>query len=185
MKRSTTRRGHGFTLLETLISLAILLILIMGLLSAMGLALGNISAGQGQQYKAALSEATTQARMLSSRQPLVNAQNYPGAALDTYPIDDDHWAVDPAGAFFTVTPNGEVKELDALNGAVKKCGDAEVPVGTYCREVGLVRGMPNGDVAPIAAFGGFAPQAYTLWTRVSRKGESPARAHVHREVIVQ
>ena len=188
MRRPSTAKDRGFTLLETLISLGILLILIAGVLAGMGLALGNISSGQGQQYKAALSEAATQARMLSRHQPLDSAQDYPGAPLDTYPIDDSHWAVDPAGAFFKVTLNGEASRLDDVGGdlnGVKKCGAAEVPEGTYCREIALVRGMPDGSTAPIDSFGGFSPQPYTLWTRVSRKGEAPRWAHVYREVIVQ
>ena len=116
---------------------------------------------------------------------------YPGKQADQVAVGTTPWTLDPlpasaasplaSGAFFKAPGNGQVTPYAS---AATSCADATLPTGSFCREVALVKGMPDGTQPTTGT-------AYTLWIRVIRVGDpviasNPSMyAVVDREVLFQ
>jgi type II secretory pathway pseudopilin PulG len=212
---------RGATLLEVIITLAILAGAGLGTLASLGATSKSLRAGQLTQHKMLLLDARAQRRLLENKGNLLTAAvigPYPVAtkASPSYPpnlpLGGGNWVPDtvPAGlfdrldlstgAYFAVSPNGQIVKLDQVPWtdpftgitypgipAGTACGSALLNVPgiptVYCRETMLTRGPP---VAPTAGtltnrVGTLAQVTY--WIRVSRVGEQPQDALFRREVI--
>jgi prepilin-type N-terminal cleavage/methylation domain-containing protein len=179
--------SRGFTLLETMIALAILAITALGTLAGMIAASQNLKEGQSRQWKTALVEARTELLMLTDKSQLGSgsaATNQlfgpvgtftAGTPPDKVAIGAAPWKIDPnpanpqaglgSGAVFTVNQSGVITPVA---GTFTSCADSTLPRTALCREVALTAGMPDGTAAASGT-------AYTVWTRVIRVGEpSPA-----------
>jgi prepilin-type N-terminal cleavage/methylation domain-containing protein len=195
--RSRTKNAPGFTLLETMIALAIVAVALVGTLAGFITVDTALRDSQLRQVKMALLDAKSQRMMLENKadlvnmpalwtadptQSIVNANNTPIAR----PVPDPDADLS-IGAFFSMLPNGEFQQLNLPAGT--GCGDPIVPPGTYCREVQVTAGMPNGLSLPpnpawIALNGSVTPQTY--WARIYRRGENPALfAVVYKQVMTQ
>lgn len=187
----------GFTLLETMIALAILAGALVGTLAGFIDAGVHLKEAPLRNTKAILLDAKNQRLMLTNRtelaavtaawapdptQATVNAINMPTPRPTPDPDIDLS-----IGAFFTLLPNGEITQLDVPAGTL--CSSSSVPNGAYCREMMLTAGMPNGSALPSnppwTALSGVAnPQ--TLWIRIYRKGQDPVKyGNLQRQVLLQ
>lgn len=193
MKRSKSQRRGGFSLIEVMISLAVMLAGSLGAILGLMAANRELREGQLRQYKMVLADASVQRARLRDKVALQNA----AVAVSPLPstvtaISAAPWAVDPTpvvagdlstGAYFEVFPNGQIRHLTASTtpavAANTPCN--AVPEGVYCRELVLARGAPVAAPGPITAGG----QATTVWVRVSRRGEPADSAVLSREVILQ
>ncbi|MCY1016456.1 PulJ/GspJ family protein [Pyxidicoccus sp. MSG2] len=191
-----TRRApaRGSSILEVLISMAVLAMVAAGAVGGMLSASRHVRDGQLFQGKRLLAEARTQRLWLVNKTELVRqAVPYPGQDPHTIPLGTAPWQVDVtaavandpgSGAYFEVTATGEVKPATGIPFGTA-CTDTAVPAGTFCREVLITRGLRSGatpgpnSVLPTGA------TAVTVWTRVWRKGEDASGAVVHSEVFVQ
>lgn len=192
-----SRRRHqsGMSLIEVLIAMGILAAAAGGALAGLVSASQDLREGHVRNIKTMLLDAKLQRLKLSDKARLaMEALPWDATAPrpDQLPLGAPPWSadVDPppstdpfdvsTGAYFQLAANGEITRV-ALTGF--PCG--MVPVGVYCREVALVRGLP---VTPTGAARGILPaasQPYTYWVRISRGGEPLSKAIVHREVIIQ
>jgi type II secretory pathway pseudopilin PulG len=190
-RRAGTR---GSSMLEVLISMAVLALTAAGAVGGMLSASRHVRDGQLYQGKRLLAEARTQRLWLVNKTELVRqAVPYPGQDPYGIPLGTAPWQVDAtaavandagSGAYFELSATGEVKPATGIP-AGTACTDAAVPSGTFCREVLITQGLrsgaapgPNSVLPPGAT-------AVTVWTRVWRKGEDPSGAVVHSEVFVQ
>jgi len=166
------REEGGFSLMEVLVAMTVLLIAISGAIGGLLTASANITDGQMRQFRASLAEEYTQRYLLLRRDKLdSNIVTCAGCGnLDLQAIGGPSWNVDAAWAIPPATGLATVKTTPG------SC--AAVPVGQYCREVAVTDKLPGGaDPAQ--------GKAYTIWARVVRGGESAASALVHREVLIQ
>lgn len=180
----------GFTLLETLVALAILSVAMLGAFAGVIYASTDLRQGQIRQYKVLLLEAKSQRVTLSDKIVLLSqAQVPPTQPPDQTAVGSAPWQVDRSaivsddlatGSYFTILPNGDIQQL-SLGGSSVPCNDSSLPDGTYCRELLLTQGLPPGGSALLPA----PARSFTQWIRVSRKGEPLAAAVVQRKVIVQ
>ena len=198
------RTSRGFTLIEAMIAMTILAIGLLG--TFMGLVHAATVAREGQlrQFKTALIDAKIQRLMLADKTQLPNmVGGVQTVAAGVLPSEDigvgvPPWVIDPSGgdfsvnlpgdlgvgAVFRVLPDGEIRPVA---GAFVSCGDSTIPDGAYCREVLLQGSLPlpttvNAQVQnSINATGA---RSFTLWVRISRKGEGRRLAVVERKVII-
>ena len=126
-----------------------------------------------------------------------------GGPCNQVPIGMMPWAVDnttvipgdlSTGAYFRVFGNGEVTQITPVSvptaiPATTPCSGA-IPPGVYCRETLITKGGPvvvsaTGTFTtwPPSAGGGFALPAtvpamdvFTVWIRLSKKGDQPTDA---------
>jgi len=158
----------------------------------------DLREGQLRQYKVLLADATSQRASLSNKSSLaVNVADkslggITGVAMPTQPPDQtavgsSPWQVDPSpmknldlgtGAYFNILPNGQILQFDLATRV--PCEDPSLPDGSYCREVLLTAGLPtaNGAILPAGV------RAYTLWTRIARKGDPIENAVVQQKVLI-
>ncbi len=141
----------GFTLLETVIALAVLAVAIVGAMSAINFSNIELQRGQHRLYKAALADAALQSARLLPKWTIQ------ASAIGT-------WTPDPSGAYFELSID-QVKPISLAESP--PCN--KVPLGIICREVLWTTGLPFVDA------GGMVPagvQPITRWVRVSRQGEA-------------
>lgn len=202
---------RGFTLIETMAALGILAVALLGAMVALLSAGSQLKDGQVRQYRAILVDATVQRLMIADKSPSsalgTSAQPLATAcASDCGAMNVGTWPVDPSGvvgndlatgAYFKVAEDGEIQR-DTTVAAGTACGDPSIPEGTYCREV-LVTTSPAPVVnsghkwtstwpppAPaILATGSFPATVYTVWVRVSKKGDDPFQAVYRSTSFVQ
>jgi prepilin-type N-terminal cleavage/methylation domain-containing protein len=157
--RPTTARG--FTLIETMIAMAVLVISLVGTLVALASASQQLKNGQIRQYRGELVDAALQRFQLENKlinpagffngtAPLASAPTL--AATCASPCNKlaiGTWVPDPtqtagftpgdisSGAYFTVRADGEIQQLTATTSPPVANGTPcnAVPVGTFCREV--------------------------------------------------
>jgi prepilin-type N-terminal cleavage/methylation domain-containing protein len=186
----------GFTLLETMIALAILGIALMGTLGGFITVDTQLKDAQLRQGKMVLLDAKVQRVLLTNKaeltgipavwtpdptQSIVNANNTPTPR----PVPDPDIDLS-VGAYFLVLPNGEITQINLAAGT--PCTSGLLPGGAYCREVMVTPGMPNGAALPSGGAwpglnGVVAPQTY--WIRVYRRGQNPSQAQVYQQVLIQ
>lgn len=184
---------RGFTLMEVLIALVVMLLGASGALLALLTASHDLREGQLRLYKTVLVDASLERARLQDKAGLV-ASAVSAATLpsDATAISASPWGLDPTtrvdgdlstGAYFSVLPNGTIAQLSASSTPAVPASTAcsAVPVGVYCREVVTTRGAPVASPGAIATGASVA----TIWVRVSRRGEPSSLAAVGREVIVQ
>ena len=188
-------RSPGFTLLETLIALAVLAVALVGTLAGFITVDTQLKDAQLRQGKMVLLDAKVQRVLLTNKaelnsipaawtpdptQTIVNANNTPTPR----PVPDPDMDLS-VGAYFILLPSGEITQLNLPAGSA--CSSSLLPAGAYCREVMVTPGMPNGGALPSggawpALNGVVAPQTY--WIRVYRKG-NPNQAVVYEQVLMQ
>lgn len=204
--RSLQRRiqAGGFTLLEVMIALAILLVASTGALMGVMAATRDMRSGQLHMYQSVLLEASMQrVRLMDKFSLLDTATAYtwsgtgpPGIALNTAP-----WQMDPnpvpssetggtardlsAGALFRALPTGEIRRWPASGTPPSTCTDSSIPAGTYCREIAVVQGGSVSSVGAIAGSGTQVSKVATVWVRVVQVGEPIRNAVITREVVAQ
>lgn len=191
--KPTHRARQGFTLIEVMVGMAVLLIGGLGALTGLAAASREMRDGQLRQYKMVLLDATAQRISLQDKELLIKAA-LTGIALPSTvsAISGAPWTLDATplvagdlgtGAYFEVLTNGIIRQLDATTTPAVAANTAcsAVPQGVYCREVVNRLGAPVTSPGTIAAVGAVA----TVWIRVSRKGEPASHSVMTREVIVR
>ncbi|MCY1023784.1 type II secretion system protein [Pyxidicoccus sp. MSG2] len=186
------RRNHapGFTLIESMISLAVLALAMAGTLAGLLHASSELREGELLQARKALLDASTQRLWLADK-ALVAARAVvrPAAAPTTLAIGAAPWTVDTSapvtgdpgtGAYFQVLPTGQISHVPGIPLGTS-CTDTRLRRGTYCREVLVTEGTPYALSAGQVPAG---VRAYTVWLRISRLGEPLERAVVHTEVVI-
>lgn len=193
-------KSLGFTLIEVTVALVVLAIAALGALSAIMASSKTLKEGQLRQFAVALAEAHGQKWTLADKGLVASkAVSWPGTSPDQLPLSDTTtWKLDPTtplqvtsspptyqdavgvGAFFKVDTLGSIAPVWPVPSysTSDTCQTVSVPVGTFCRQVAVVKGLPSGAAPPSGT-------AYTVWTRVWRVGQSAGSAVTHREVIVQ
>ena len=165
---------RGFTILETMVALMVLLVALTGSIAGLLAASRNITEGQMRQYKAALAEAHTQKYLLLRRDQLGVSVTPtcagPCGNLDQDAIASAHWVVDGA---WSIPPASGV-----VTAQTTPANCNAVTAGWYCREVSLTAHLPDGT-DPTQG------KAFTVWARVVRGGEPASLALVQREVLIQ
>ena len=182
---------RGFTLIETVVALAVLLFASAGVFAGLLAASRELRQGQLRQHLAALADASAQRVRLQSKAALLGlAVAPPAAAPPSLAVGAPPWSADASapvgldpgtGAYFRVTPDGAIsRAVDVLPGTA--CDS--VPPGVSCRETLVTRGPPR-DAAVVLASGA---QVLTYWVRISRKpapnGEAESSV-VQSEVVAQ
>lgn len=193
---------RGFTLIEAMIAMTVLAIGLLG--TFMGLVHAATVAREGQlrQFKSTLIDAKFQRLALADKSQLANmvggVQTIAVTDLPPSGIGAAPWVIDPSvpdpspnmpgdlgtGAVFRVLPDGEISPL---TGPFTSCVDAAIPVGAYCRELLLHSKLPLSTSNNLQVQGRLdtaGAQSFTLWIRISRKGESQGLAVLERKVIV-
>jgi prepilin-type N-terminal cleavage/methylation domain-containing protein len=194
---------RGFTLIEAMVSMAVLAIGLLG--TFMGLVHAATVAREGQlrQFKSALVDAKIQQLLLSDKSQLPNLVGgvrtvatsllAPSLVVGAAP-----WAIDPSagdfsvnmpgdlgsGSVFRVLPDGQIRPI---SGTFTSCTDVNIPAGAYCRELLLQGSLPLPTTANAQvqnSLNATGARSFTLWVRVSRMGEASSLAVVERKVIV-
>lgn len=184
-------RASGFTLLEVMIALVILALALTGSIAGLVHASTELREGELLQSKKALLDASMQRLLLADKASAVVARAVarPATTPTSLGLGAAPWAVDASapvagdlgtGAYFQVLPTGEVSHMPGVP-AGTACGAAELPAGTYCREVLVTEGAPHALSAGQLPAGA---RAYTVWLRLSRKGEPASRAVALTEVVI-
>jgi type II secretory pathway pseudopilin PulG len=187
--------ARGSTILEVVIAMAVMALAGAGAVMGMLTASRHVHDGQLYQVKRLMVEASTQRLWLSNKSALLaRAVDRPA----TFPPDilpgtlpwkvDDSPVVanDPgSGAYFELSASGEVTRPTTPIPAGTACTSDQVPVGMYCREVLVTKGLPRAVPTAASALLPAGAQPITVWTRVWRKGDEPSTAIVHSEVFVQ
>ncbi len=186
--------ARGSSLLEVLIAMVVLALAATGAVVGLLAASQDVRDGQLFQVKRLLVEARTQRLWLASKAPLlVQAVERPATPPTELEPGTEPWAADPtpavpgdpgSGAYFRLSPTGEVESLTGITTGTA-CNAPELPEGSYCREVLVMRGLPREATGGAANVLPAGSQPVTVWTRVVRKGDSAERAVVHNEVFVQ
>ncbi len=190
--RTRAYRSRGFTLLETIMALAVLAIGVTGALGGLIQASHYIRAAQTRHVKMMLLDAKTQRLWLANKTALFSsAVTRPSMFPEQIAIGTTPWVSDTSaagfqdlgtGRYFTVSDTGRVNRITISGNPA--CGNAAIPKGTFCRETFVMSGAPvtfgtNAAMMPSVA------QVITVWTRVSRMGEPASLAVVNAEVLVQ
>lgn len=195
---------RGFTLIEAMVSMAVLAIGLLG--TFMGLVHAATVAREGQlrQFKSALVDAKIQQLLLIDKSQLPNlvggVQTVATAVLaHRLGIGAAPWGIDPSagdfsvnmpgdlgsGSVFRVLPDGQIRPIA---GTFTSCTDVNIPAGAYCREVLLQGSLPlpiTGNAPVQNSLNATGARSFTLWVRVSRMGEAaPEAAVTERKVIV-
>jgi prepilin-type N-terminal cleavage/methylation domain-containing protein len=193
MKRTRRQHPRGFTLVEVMIALGVMLVGALGALTGLAAASRELREGQLRQYKMVLIDATSQRIRLQDKQVLISYATAAGTLPSTVTaISAAPWTLDATtlvpgdlgtGAYFKVLPNGQILQLDAATTPAVAANTAcnAVPQGIYCREVLVRAGGPVASPGAIATGASLA----TVWIRVSRMGEPASMAVTSREVVVQ
>lgn len=204
MRRSTRAKIGGFTMIDSLIALSLLLIALLGNFMALVQASKIIREGQLRQYKTMLMDAKMQRLLLADKSSLPNMVGGLQTISDTlYPpnvaIGSAPWVIDPSapdtsvpgpgdlgrGAVFSLVADGEIQPI---TGTFSSCVDPTIPVGAYCREVLLHNRLPLATSASNSSLqnslDGVGAQSSTLWVRISRKGDGSSLAVFERKLLV-
>lgn len=183
----TTRPGRGFTLLEVMVALVVMIIASVGVVVGLMAASRELRVGQLRLHKATLLDASAQRIRLQNKVALTALGIAPPSTPPAQQaIGTGNWVKDPipmaagdlsTGAFFRMLPNGEFTQLP--DSTATDCAPASLPKDVYCRERMIVLGGPTADAGLITAGGAIA----TVWFRVSRASEPPVLAVLSAEVI--
>ena len=200
--KALNRRRRGFSLIEVMISLAIMLVGAVGAMAGIINANKALYEGQRRLYKSILIDNTL-ARVRMQNKELLNK----GAQATTAPtmpnleaIGTGHWLRDPTviagndlstGSLFFVGPNGSLMRCNpgtqpSCPAAITTCADATIPNGVFCREIAVTRSAASftpGAIVPAGAF------VSTVWVSVIEKKAAVAQTIdgrlVAREVFAQ
>jgi len=213
---STSReRRRGFTMLEVMIALAILLVASVGALSGLMAASKDLKTGQLHLYQSILVEATVQRMRLADKKllldyaygqatyPVSTGTTNPTAAVnwsmasdpEKQPVDAAPWGADPWTATTTDTLDLSTGKFFFIlpSGEITPVAASAIPVTTACSDGSVPNGMFCREVAIIPSAPSVTPgpitaagfRTATVWIRVSQKGTPLSRATVAQEVIAQ
>ncbi len=177
-----TRQSHhrrGATILEALIAALVIAFGMVAMMAALLAAAQESRQGQNRQSKSALAEASLQRLHLAEKGALYTAAGVmPGTSPAQFAVGAAPWAPDPTfsadaldfstGAYFDVLPDGTITRINSaadprFSTPTPTCDT--VPVGVFCREVLLARGVPPGSGIALPA----GSRPVTAWVRVSRR----------------
>ena len=203
MRRSVRSKIGGFTMIEAMVAMTVLAVGLLGHFMALVQASKLSREGQVRQYKTMLVDTKMQRLLLADKIRLPTMVGGLQTISDTlYPpsvaIGGAPWVIDPStpdsavpgpgdlgkGAVFSLSPNGDVHPL---TGTFTSCADPAIPAGAYCREVLLHNRLPlatAGNATVQANLDAAGAQSFTLWIRISRKGDSLGFAVFERKVLV-
>jgi prepilin-type N-terminal cleavage/methylation domain-containing protein len=196
MKSTRTHGARGFTLIETIVALAVMAVAALGALAAVNFSVTELSKGQLRLYTAAIADAALQ-RMMAVAKTGLPTDAFPTPEPKRIGIGARPWSPDTstavgdlsAGAYFRVVTGQNAATISPATDVPANTTCDAVPKGVICREILVTRGMPFGDCTGNAC-GGIIPAGanpITFWVRVSRKGDNPnddlMAAVVHREVF--
>jgi prepilin-type N-terminal cleavage/methylation domain-containing protein len=204
--------GRGFTLIEAMIAIVVLLIGLAGALAALISAREQVRQGALRQAEMRLVNSKVQRLLIANR---AVAGILPAAAAVASPPEQvgfgtAPWVVDasaPLGndlgteAFFTIDGEGTLTNVTCvaagtpagcIDATTKNCASTGLPLGVYCRELRGGNDLPPQVAAPAqsnsslkANLGASSAIASTLWIRVTRVGGRLQDAVTYREVLVQ
>ncbi|MDP1825945.1 MAG: prepilin-type N-terminal cleavage/methylation domain-containing protein [Archangium sp.] len=200
--RTVESRRRGFSLLEVMIALGIMLVGAVGAITGIIAANKSLFEGQRLLYKSVLIDNTLSRVRLQNKEQLYTAAT--ATTATTMPpleaIGTGHWTMDPSvvvagdlstGALFFVGGNGMLMRCTsgstpACPTSITTCADANIPQGVFCREVAATRSAASftpGGIVPAGTF------VTTQWVRVIEKKAQAAQttdsALVGREVFAQ
>jgi prepilin-type N-terminal cleavage/methylation domain-containing protein len=188
---------RGFSLLEVMVALAILLVASVSAVIGLTAASGDLRKGQFWTHQMTLVESSMQRIQLQDKNALLTAvQNFSPPlscarnSLTSQPAATCGWQMDgtngvdagldlSVGALFRILPDGTITHVDATG--FSDCAAAGLPADVYCREIVMAIGGPSGDGD--AGMVGGTTRAGTVWVRVKRKSDSDRQFVALREVI--
>ncbi len=208
--RRLRRARSGFSLLEVMFAMAVLMVSLVGALAGLIASAQQFHDGQIRQSKMVLLEAKSQRLILADHStssiPFAGGTSTasgtwpvpissPSTVPESQPIGAAPWFLDPTPAVCpTCTLDGGT---DLGTGAffnvdpqgnitpvtvtgASNCSQA--PSGVFCREVLIATGLEaSGTNSALPP----SSVPYTVWIRVSKGGEPPNKAVVQRDVVVQ
>lgn len=179
-------RRRGFSLLEVLIALVILIIGSLGAVTGMLASARSLRAAQDRLHGQVLVEASLQRARLQNKQQLYEeaVPRDEGAAVpSSLGLGQAPWALDPSptsaspgdlgsGALFLLASDGTFERCDerstpACPAGITSCLDDAIPLHVFCREVASTRTGAT-SVRPKAIEGAYA---VTRWVRVVQRKE--------------
>lgn len=193
--RTPTQSVRGFTIVETMISMVVLGIGLIGALGALQRGATEARLGQNRQMKMMLADAALQRIRFMDKQTLYNAAApQPSVDILALAVGASPWVQDPTsttdpldfsqGAYFNILPDGTITAVPVTGNP--PCTDASVPVGTICREVLIHKGAPfhaTNLTIPAGAIPS-ASSVATAWVRVSRKTSATDRLDAEIDVVL-
>ena len=187
-----TSRRRGFSLIEVMVALAVLLVAGAGAMMALVAANQQMRDGQLRQLKMVLVEAKAQRMVLASKTSLTSAAlavqtvDPASVGVGTAPWSPDGTAMVAGdlgtGTVFEMRADGTI--IPWATAPTNCATDAAVKTGQYCREVLVAKGLPPSAANTSITTAIATTQPYTRWIRVSRKGEPDYLAVIYREVFV-
>ena len=182
--RALNKRRRGFSLIEVMISLAIMLVGAVGAMAGIINANKALYEGQRRLYKSILIDHSLSRARMQNKELLYNsAVAAPGSAA-TMPnneaIGTGNWVRDPTviagndlstGSLFFVGPNGSLMRCNAgtqpsCPAAITTCADAAIPNGVFCREIAITKSAAAFAPGAIVNAGTFVS---TVWVSVIEK----------------
>jgi prepilin-type N-terminal cleavage/methylation domain-containing protein len=197
----TSLRRRGFSLLEVLIALVVLIVGSLGAVTAMLASAKSLRAGQDHLHEQVLVDASLQRARLQNKQQLYEAAEV-RAQTDPMPFALDAgqapWALDPSptssapgdlgsGALFLLASDGTFARCDANSSpkcpaSITSCVSADIPLHAFCREVVNTQTGAT-STTPTAIEGAYA---VTRWVRVlQRKENGVTNSVLGREVFAR
>ena len=176
-------RARGFSLIELMIALAVMLIGAVGALTGIMSANQSLREGQLRLYKQVLIDASLQRARLYNKEKLYLSAAAVVGASDMPPLEalgTGHWAMDPTtplagdssrGSLFFVLPDGTMAPCTASTtpacpATITTCASTAIPDSVFCREVATTRSaaaFAPGTIVPAGTF------VTTRWVRVIQK----------------
>lgn len=202
--RTFVRRPRGFSLLEVLMALVVLLIGSLAAVMGMLASARSLRAGQDRLHQQVLVDATFQRARLHNKGQLHDAAvvHDEGAVVPSaLGVGQAPWVMDPspatsapgdlgAGALFFLASDGTFKQCNehttpACPAQPTSCLDSRIPLHVFCREVASTRSGAT-SARPTSIQGAIA---VTRWVRVVQRqrtdGETAASAVLGREVFAR
>ncbi len=176
-------RARGFSLIEVMIALAVMLVGAVGAMTGIMSANQSLRDGQLRLYKQVLIDASLQRARLYNKAKMYLSAATVTAATDMPPVEalgTGHWAIDPTtplagdlsrGALFFILPDGTMAPCTASTtpacpATITTCASTAIPDRVFCREMATTQSAAAFVPGTIVAAGTFVT---TRWVRVIQK----------------